>query len=116
MHPIPMLGRGRLLAMLTRFEEAWPIARAAAERMAGMTANSAGEFVLGEIARLEGEAEGAVRDTSGAIANPSRSSASAGFSLPSPLFSDVTFAGSAAWTKARGGRERAASWATRLTR
>jgi tetratricopeptide (TPR) repeat protein len=59
-HPLPALSRGWLLAMLGRFEEAWPVARDAAERMEGTTiSHSIRWFVLGEIARLEGDAQGA---------------------------------------------------------
>jgi tetratricopeptide (TPR) repeat protein len=58
-HPLPALNRGWLLAMLGRFEEAWPVARDAAERMEGTNEPHVGWFVLGEIARLDGDARAA---------------------------------------------------------
>jgi tetratricopeptide (TPR) repeat protein len=55
-----LLVRAALLAMLGRFDEAWPLAHAANERLSGLRENGE-EFWLGEIAMLEGDHEEAAR-------------------------------------------------------
>jgi class 3 adenylate cyclase/tetratricopeptide (TPR) repeat protein len=65
-HPYPLLFRSHLLAMLGRFEEAWPSARAASERMRELTgATGGGEYALAEIAALAGDHETATRHLQG---------------------------------------------------
>jgi tetratricopeptide (TPR) repeat protein len=57
-HPHPLLFRAQLLAMLGRFDEAWPSALEASERLRELTAGAdGGEFSLAEIAALSGDYE-----------------------------------------------------------
>ena len=57
-HPHTVLLRCHLLAMLGRFDEAWPSAREAAERLAELgPALNDGDYTLAEIAALEGDYE-----------------------------------------------------------
>ncbi|MBA3717270.1 MAG: AAA family ATPase [Actinobacteria bacterium] len=51
------LNRARLLAMLGRFEEAWPLANSASERIREFTGDNRGELVLADIAAYEGDYE-----------------------------------------------------------
>jgi class 3 adenylate cyclase/tetratricopeptide (TPR) repeat protein len=61
-HPYPLLFRSHLLAMLGRFDEAWPSAHAASDRMQQLTgATGGGEYALAEIAALAGDHEYATR-------------------------------------------------------
>jgi class 3 adenylate cyclase len=53
--PFVLLGRARLLAMLTRFDEAWEIALPAAERLRELSGDDLGDHALGEIAVLAGD-------------------------------------------------------------
>jgi tetratricopeptide (TPR) repeat protein len=53
--PLALLGRARLLAMLSRFDEAWQLALPAAERLREVSGEALGEFALGEIAVLAGD-------------------------------------------------------------
>jgi tetratricopeptide (TPR) repeat protein len=53
--PRPAMGRAWLLAMLGRFDEAWPSALAASERLRELTGDDGDEHVLAEIARLAGD-------------------------------------------------------------
>lgn len=65
-HPYPLLFRSHLLAMLGRFDEAWPSAREASERMRELTgAPAGGEYALAEIAALAGDYETAARHLQG---------------------------------------------------
>jgi tetratricopeptide (TPR) repeat protein len=61
-HPRPpdMLLRAVLLAMLGRFDEAWPLAREANDRLRALRGNFE-EFWLAEIAKLAGDQEAATR-------------------------------------------------------
>jgi tetratricopeptide (TPR) repeat protein len=55
---VALLGRARLLAMLGRFDEAWALARPAAERareLGGLHYGGQGDSELGEIAALAGD-------------------------------------------------------------
>jgi tetratricopeptide (TPR) repeat protein len=54
--PPELLVRAELLAQLGRFDEAWPLARAANERLSALR-ESGEEFWLGQIAMLEGNHE-----------------------------------------------------------
>jgi len=57
-HPYALLFRSNLLAMLGRFDEAWPSARDACERLRELNAGApwgTGEYALAEIAALEGD-------------------------------------------------------------
>jgi class 3 adenylate cyclase/tetratricopeptide (TPR) repeat protein len=57
-HPYALLFRSQLLAMLTRFDEAWPSALEASERLRELTAGAdGGEYMLAEIAALSGDYE-----------------------------------------------------------
>jgi tetratricopeptide (TPR) repeat protein len=58
--PPELLVRAELLAQLGRFDEAWPLARAANERLSALR-ESGEEFWLGQIAMLEGNHEEAAR-------------------------------------------------------
>jgi len=60
-HPIYILHRAWLLAMLERFEEASPIAYEADKRWCELLGESGGQYLLAEIATLAGDAETAVR-------------------------------------------------------
>jgi class 3 adenylate cyclase/tetratricopeptide (TPR) repeat protein len=65
-HPYPLLFRSHLLAMLGRFDEAWPAARAAGERLRELTGGAdGGEYTLAEIASLAGDHEAAARHLRG---------------------------------------------------
>jgi tetratricopeptide (TPR) repeat protein len=66
-HPSPLLMRAWLLAMLGRFDEAWPLARSSSERLLEFGGYDGGE-ILGEIAILEGDHEAAVRHFESACA------------------------------------------------
>jgi tetratricopeptide (TPR) repeat protein len=55
-HPYALLSRCVLLAMLGRFDEAWPSAREASQRQQELTGGAdAGGFALADIAALEGD-------------------------------------------------------------
>jgi tetratricopeptide (TPR) repeat protein len=55
-HPYPLLFRSHLLAMLGRFDEAWPSAREASARLRELTGGAdGGEYALAEIASLAGD-------------------------------------------------------------
>ena len=56
-HPSPVLERAVLLAMLGRFEEAWPLARDATRRWRELTGEPWGEDRLANIATFEGDHE-----------------------------------------------------------
>jgi tetratricopeptide (TPR) repeat protein len=57
-HPYALLFRSQLLAMLGRFDEAWPSAREASDRLRELTAGvDGGEYMLAEIAALSGDYE-----------------------------------------------------------
>jgi class 3 adenylate cyclase/tetratricopeptide (TPR) repeat protein len=59
-HPYPLLFRSHLLAMLGRFDEAWPNARDASDRLRELTGGADdGGYALAEIAALEGDHESA---------------------------------------------------------
>jgi tetratricopeptide (TPR) repeat protein len=58
-HPQPILVRSHLLAMLCRFDEAWPSAREASERLRELTGADAGDNALADIAALAGDYEAA---------------------------------------------------------
>jgi class 3 adenylate cyclase/tetratricopeptide (TPR) repeat protein len=59
-HPHALLFRSQLLAMLGRFDEAWPSAREASERLRDLTAGTdGGEYMLAEIAALSGDYDAA---------------------------------------------------------
>ena len=58
--PGPLAVRAWLLAMLGRFEEAWPLAQQARERERELTGTNMGEWLPAEIASLEGDHEAAV--------------------------------------------------------
>ena len=58
--PQPLLVRAWLLAMLGRFEEAWPIAQQALERELDLTGTNMAEWVPAEISSLAGDHEAAV--------------------------------------------------------
>jgi class 3 adenylate cyclase/tetratricopeptide (TPR) repeat protein len=58
-HPGPLLHRSLLLAMLGRFEEAWPAARESSERARALSGNSQAQF-LAQIATFEGDHTAAV--------------------------------------------------------
>jgi class 3 adenylate cyclase len=53
--PVALLDRARLLAMLGRFDEAWALARPAAERARELGGLRQGDLQLGEIAALAGD-------------------------------------------------------------
>lgn len=55
-HPGYVLGRARVLAMLDRYEEAWPFALEASERLRELTGDDGGEQVA-DIATLAGDFE-----------------------------------------------------------
>jgi tetratricopeptide (TPR) repeat protein len=55
-HPQHLLGRARALAMLDRYEEAWPLALEASERLRELTGDDGGEHVA-EIATFAGDFE-----------------------------------------------------------
>jgi tetratricopeptide (TPR) repeat protein len=57
--PRTLLRRGRLLAMLGRFDEAWALARTAGEQRRELTGSFGGEFALASIAELNGDYEAA---------------------------------------------------------
>ena len=54
------LNRALLLAMLNRFDEAWPLARGACDRLLEMTGDERGEVILIDISLLAGDYETAV--------------------------------------------------------
>jgi class 3 adenylate cyclase len=57
-HPYPLLFRSHLLSMLGRFDEAWPSALEASERLRELTGGAdGGDYVLAEIATLAGDHE-----------------------------------------------------------
>jgi class 3 adenylate cyclase len=58
--PYPLLHRAWLLAMLCRFDEAWPVAREASDRLRELL-GAGGEPQLAEIATLAGDHEAAAR-------------------------------------------------------
>jgi len=58
-HPDSLLWRAWLLAMLARFEEAWPVAHGAGERLLEQTGSERGQWCLAEIATLMGDHEAA---------------------------------------------------------
>jgi class 3 adenylate cyclase/tetratricopeptide (TPR) repeat protein len=60
-HPELLLERGCLLAMLGRFDEAWPLAREGRERMRELTGDERGDWYLAQIATLTGDHESAAR-------------------------------------------------------
>jgi tetratricopeptide (TPR) repeat protein len=60
-HPGHLLNRARLLAMLDRFAEAWPLALQASERLRELTDDDGGEQYLAAIAALAGDHETAAR-------------------------------------------------------
>ena len=60
-HPNLLLERAMLLAMLGRFDEAWPLAHKTAERLRELTGGYGGEDVLAQIATLEGDHAAAAR-------------------------------------------------------
>src|ERR671915_304869 len=60
-HPGRLLNRARLLAMLDRFAEAWPLALEASERLRELTGDDGGEQYLAAIATLAGDHETAAR-------------------------------------------------------
>jgi class 3 adenylate cyclase/tetratricopeptide (TPR) repeat protein len=58
-HPGLLLNRARLLAMLDRFEEAWPLALQASERLRELTGDDGGEHYVAEVATFAGDEESA---------------------------------------------------------
>jgi class 3 adenylate cyclase len=60
-HPDSLLWRAWLLAMLERFDEAWPVAHGASERLHELTGSERGQWCLGEVATLMGDHEAAAR-------------------------------------------------------
>ena len=61
-HPYPLLFRSYLLSMLGRFDEAWPSALEASERLREFTGGAdGGDYVLADIATLAGDHETAAR-------------------------------------------------------
>jgi class 3 adenylate cyclase len=61
-HPYRLLFRGHLLAMLGRFDEAWPSAREGGDRLREFTGGAdGGDYTLADIATLAGDHEAAVR-------------------------------------------------------
>jgi class 3 adenylate cyclase len=57
-HPYALLFRSQLLAMLARFDEAWPSAHEASGRLRELTSGAdGGEYMLAEIAALSGDYE-----------------------------------------------------------
>src|SRR5262249_4144536 len=58
-HPDSLLWRAWLLAMLARFEEAWPVAKSSGERLLELTGSERGQWCLAEIATLKGDHEAA---------------------------------------------------------
>jgi hypothetical protein len=58
-HPLRLLIRGRLLAMLDRFAEAWPPALQASERLLELTGDDGGEEHLAQAAAVAGDHENA---------------------------------------------------------
>jgi len=60
-HPGRLLNRARLLAMLDRHAEAWPVALDASDRLRELTGDYGSEYCLAEIATLAGDHETAVR-------------------------------------------------------
>ena len=60
-HPGRLLNRARLLAMLDRFAEAWPLALHGSERLRELSGDDGGEQYLAAIATLEGDHESAAR-------------------------------------------------------
>jgi tetratricopeptide (TPR) repeat protein len=65
-HPYPLLFRSHLLAMLGRFEDAWPSAREASARLRELTGGAdGGDYVLAEIASLAGDHDSAAEHLGG---------------------------------------------------
>jgi class 3 adenylate cyclase len=60
-HPGLLLNRARLLGMLDRFAEAWPLALKASERLRELTGDDGGENYVAEIATFAGDHEAAAR-------------------------------------------------------
>ncbi len=60
-HPLRLLVRARLLAMLDRRNEAWPAALEASERLLELTGDDGGEAELGQAAAVTGDHETAAR-------------------------------------------------------
>jgi tetratricopeptide (TPR) repeat protein len=60
-HPLRLLVRARLLAMLDRSDEAWPAALEASERLLELTGDDGGEGELGQAAAVAGDHETAAR-------------------------------------------------------
>jgi hypothetical protein len=60
-HPGLLLNRARLLGMLDRFAEAWPLALNASERLRELTGDDGGENYVAEIATFAGDHEAAAR-------------------------------------------------------
>ena len=60
-HPLRLLVRARLLAMLDRLDEAWPAALEASERLLELTGDDGGEGELGQAAAVAGDHETAAR-------------------------------------------------------
>jgi class 3 adenylate cyclase len=60
-HPGRVLNRARLLAMLDRHAEAWPVALDASDRLRELTGDYGSEYCLAEIATLGADHETAVR-------------------------------------------------------
>ena len=54
-HPGVELNHGRLLAMLDRADEAWPVALPASERLRELTGDDGGEHYLADIATISGD-------------------------------------------------------------
>jgi tetratricopeptide (TPR) repeat protein len=54
-HPVHMLSRARVLAMLDRQDEAWPLALEAGERLRELTGVDGGELHLADVATLAGD-------------------------------------------------------------
>ena len=59
--PGRLLNRARLLAMLDRHADAWPVALDASDRLRELTGDYGSEYCLAEIATLAGDHESAVR-------------------------------------------------------
>jgi ATP/maltotriose-dependent transcriptional regulator MalT len=60
-HPSVLLNRARFLAMLGRFEEAWPLAHTASDRWCELVGERRGDWVLAQVAELSGDYEAAAR-------------------------------------------------------
>jgi len=60
-HPGLLLNRARVLAMLDRFDEAWPLALQASERLRELTGDDGGEHFVAEVATFAGDDEAAAR-------------------------------------------------------